>query len=164
MIYMPEHRAAVKSSRWKGYVAEHIVVAEKEFGRALRDDEEVHHLDENKSNNSPSNLIILPKKSHTMLHKFFKHAGIIIKAKEIRRCEGCDAELASFQRRFCSKQCESKMHKSPLDHISIEQFKSDFKELKSYVRVGKKYGISDNGLKKWLLVKHNTNKELLINP
>ena len=162
MIYMPEHRAAMKSSKWKGYVGEHIVIAEKEFGRALREDEDVHHMDEDKSNNSPSNLIILPKKSHGMLHKFFIDAGIVIKPKKIRYCEGCNTELVSYQSKYCSKECQAKMHKSPLDDITLEQIKNDFKELKSYVRVGKKYGISDNGLKKWLSVKHNTNKDLLI--
>ena len=42
----------------KGYVFEHIVVAEAMIGRALRPKEEVHHLDMNRQNNVPSNLVV----------------------------------------------------------------------------------------------------------
>lgn len=40
----------------KGYVFEHIVIAEATIGRALQPKEEVHHLDMNRQNNAPANL------------------------------------------------------------------------------------------------------------
>jgi hypothetical protein len=54
LVKMPaHHRADVR-----GYVYEHVLVAEQKLGRPLLDHEEVHHKDEHKSNNEPSNLII----------------------------------------------------------------------------------------------------------
>lgn len=51
-LLIPHHPRADK----KGYVFEHIVVAEAAIGRALRAGEEVHHVDFNRANNHPSNL------------------------------------------------------------------------------------------------------------
>lgn len=42
----------------KGYVFEHIVVAEAMIGRTIKEPEEVHHRDFNKLNNSPDNLVV----------------------------------------------------------------------------------------------------------
>ena len=48
---------------------EHRVVAEQMLGRPLRPGEIVHHKDENKSNNAPDNLEVLPSQSeHARLH------------------------------------------------------------------------------------------------
>jgi hypothetical protein len=58
----------------KGYVKrggrhEHRVVAEQKLGRPLRPGEIVHHDDENKRNNAPSNLDVLPSQAdHARLH------------------------------------------------------------------------------------------------
>lgn len=42
----------------RGYAYEHRVVAERKLGRKLRKDEVIHHIDENKLNNHPSNLLV----------------------------------------------------------------------------------------------------------
>lgn len=52
----------------KGYVAEHMLVAEKTIGRFLRDDEVVHHINENKLDNTPENLLVLTQSEHIRLH------------------------------------------------------------------------------------------------
>ena len=50
-------------------VHEHRVVAEQLLGRSLTDDEVVHHVDGNKRNNTPDNLMVLPSQSeHAKLH------------------------------------------------------------------------------------------------
>ncbi|MFO5615121.1 HNH endonuclease, partial [Klebsiella pneumoniae] len=59
-----------------GWVYEHRVVGEDTIGRSLYDDEEVHHLDENKLNNHPDNLLILPQSQHLKLHAWMKRLGI----------------------------------------------------------------------------------------
>lgn len=53
----------------RGYAYEHRVVAEQKLGRCLRDDEEVHHIDEDKQNNDPSNLEVVTSAEHGMKHR-----------------------------------------------------------------------------------------------
>lgn len=49
---------------------EHRVVAESILGRPLSPGEVVHHEDENKQNNDPSNLIVFPGQAdHARHHK-----------------------------------------------------------------------------------------------
>lgn len=52
LIRRPDHPQA----DCRGYVYEHILVAEAKIGRFIADGEEVHHKDENRSNNDPDNL------------------------------------------------------------------------------------------------------------
>ena len=59
LIRRPDHPRACG-----GYVFEHILVAEQMLGRPLEPGEEVHHRDENRSNNSPTNLDVKPSRAH----------------------------------------------------------------------------------------------------
>jgi hypothetical protein len=63
-VRCPGHPNASKS----GYVLEHRKVASDAIGRALLAAEEVHHIDGDKTNNSPSNLIVVPSGKHQRLH------------------------------------------------------------------------------------------------
>ena len=47
---------------------EHRVVMERKLGRHLRDDEIVHHVDEDKSNNDPENLAVMSQSDHARHH------------------------------------------------------------------------------------------------
>ena len=55
---------------YKGqYVYQHILIAERLLGRKLKKGERVHHIDGNKKNNSPSNLIVFATNSdHILCH------------------------------------------------------------------------------------------------
>ena len=65
MLYLPNHKRAKKN----GYVFEHIVVAEAMLGRSLTDSEVVHHIDEDKTNNNPDNLMIFTNnQEHVRFH------------------------------------------------------------------------------------------------
>ncbi len=51
-------------------VYEHILVAETALGKPLPPGAEVHHVDENKGNNLPSNLVVCPDAAyHKLLHQ-----------------------------------------------------------------------------------------------
>lgn len=49
-------------------VYEHQLVAERMLGRYLNEDEVVHHIDLNKTNNSPDNLVVLTNSDHVSVH------------------------------------------------------------------------------------------------
>ncbi|OPY83161.1 MAG: hypothetical protein A4E71_02916 [Smithella sp. PtaU1.Bin162] len=53
-----------------GYAQEHIVIAENAFGKPLPIHAVIHHVDGNKANNSPSNLVICQDDNyHRFIHK-----------------------------------------------------------------------------------------------
>lgn len=47
----------------------HRVVAETILGRSLTKDEHVHHIDRCRSNNDPSNLLVIASRDHIKLHR-----------------------------------------------------------------------------------------------
>lgn len=49
-------------------IYEHIIVMEQFLNRFLTDDEVVHHIDGNKTNNILNNLLLMTKKEHHTLH------------------------------------------------------------------------------------------------
>lgn len=56
-------------SKWENYRKEHFIVAEEKIGRPLRTGEVVHHIDCDKLNNAPENLLILESEAeHRRIH------------------------------------------------------------------------------------------------
>ena len=73
LIYSPEHPLATKTK----YVLEHRLIMERMLGRYLKQEEEVHHIDFNPSNNEEDNLYLFKSKGthtdyHWMLRGFVK--------------------------------------------------------------------------------------------
>ena len=61
--------------KWLGH-HEHRRIAEAMIGRPLRAGEVVHHLDGNKLNNAPSNLVVLSSQAeHCKAHGFGQKKG-----------------------------------------------------------------------------------------
>lgn len=52
----------------KGYVAEHTLVMECELGRELLENEIVHHKDGNRNNNLITNLEVMDREEHRLMH------------------------------------------------------------------------------------------------
>lgn len=63
--YKPQHPNATKS----GYVAQHRLVAEKNIGRHLNQNEVAHHKNENKKDNSASNIEVMTASQHSIYHQ-----------------------------------------------------------------------------------------------
>lgn len=65
-IYQPTHPRAMQ----RGYVFEHLLVAELALGRALPLKAEVHHVNHQPADNRPSNLVICENHAyHHLLHR-----------------------------------------------------------------------------------------------
>lgn len=64
LIRKPDH----PNARQGGYVFEHRYVMSKHIGRPLREDEIIHHKDEDRLNNEITNLEIMTRSEHSKLH------------------------------------------------------------------------------------------------
>lgn len=161
VIHKPKHPRAMQNECWAGYVYEHIVVAEKYSGMPLRDDEVVHHLDGIRDNNQYSNLLVLTQAQHARLHAWlsagapgierFRKNGensLKSKTKPPRFCIRCGVTLQDKQQSFCSEICYKAYARRVL-RPSKEQLEQDISTM-SLVKVGAKYGVSDNAIRKWM--------------
>lgn len=63
--------SAINAQGYRNYGGrlEHVEVAEKAIGRKLNSGEVVHHVDENKTNNNSSNLVICSIGYHKVIHQ-----------------------------------------------------------------------------------------------
>lgn len=100
VIYKPDH----PFSRSNGYVYEHVLVAEEKLGRSLRRGEVVHHIDENKLNNNPDNLMIFSSHAeHSQYHwdhrdhKLKTQDGRLLSYEDIAKESGV-SYLTAYQR------------------------------------------------------------------
>ena len=51
-----------------GFVFEHVAIMESILGRKLKKGEVVHHIDHDKTNNDPNNLMVMTNAEHTAFH------------------------------------------------------------------------------------------------
>lgn len=148
LIYKPDYYLSQKAGPNKGYIYEHIYVVTKELGRRLHPNEIVHHLDLSRDNNDRANLIVLSKSDHQRLHAWIsKHKLIRKKGREDKRCLHC-GKIIRLTLKFCSIKCEASFSLSKIP--SKEQLRVDMEDIGTVVGVGKKYGVSDNAVRKWL--------------
>ena len=97
----------------KGLYPLHRVLAENKIGRLLEKHEIVHHKDEDKDNNDPSNLEVMTRAEHSRLH--MENTPIE------HECAVCGTEFklstsvsrqrlrrSKYGKLFCSKSCGTK--------------------------------------------------------
>lgn len=136
-LFLPNHPDSSK----QGYIAEHRLIGEQKLNRRLFKKEVVHHIDGNRENNNPENLVVCSRREHNEHHEVLKYLHtprIQAKAKkELRNyhkrklinwnCLNCNKvkKKSPFQanyRKFCSKKCNYIYRKK---HWS-NQFNKDF--------------------------------------
>jgi len=68
--YVQVYARGNPSSNHRGYIFEHILIAERILGKRLPDGATVHHVNRNPADNRPGNLVICQDNSyHQLLHK-----------------------------------------------------------------------------------------------
>lgn len=149
-LYLPNHPRAFKN----GMVYEHVLVAEKKMGRQLKKQESIHHVDHNRKNNDPSNLVVFATKNdHTSFHNngednnriCFDQEGVAHYKKDINICTNCGKVIGSK-----AKMCISCTYISR--RVVERPSKNTLKELikiESFSSIGKRYNVTDNTIRKW---------------
>ena len=167
-IYMPTHPRALKD----GYVYEHILVAESKLNRNLTKQEVVHHQDFNGLNNDPSNLIVLPSNSeHIKLHNCIRDnipytlsvidgVSYVLYEKRVSYCLDCGVPLPRLSQKRCWT-C-AKLHDRRVQRPTREVLKREIRE-NSFLKLSRKYGVSDKAISKWCLQYGLPHKKLEIN-
>lgn len=160
LIYKPDHPTSYKSKNWGGYVYEHRYIAEIQLGRSLLPDEVVHHLDDNPANNEWENLLVISDLMHRRLHTWLSKSAFRNESAKMNgvnsgnssptqhRCLTCEVTLTRHQNKFCGISCHGKYKQRSSRKPSYEQLVADLKSM-NYCAVGRKYGVSDNAIRKW---------------
>jgi hypothetical protein len=146
-VYNPKHPRAFKD----GCVYKHILVAEEILQRPLNEKEEVHHRDENRKNNSPSNIIIFKTgEDHHRFHK--QYSGIVetgdgtCVCEEIKKlCEVCGKPLHSKKSKYCQK-CE---REKKAEHLPSKELLQTLLWKEPSTTIGKRFGVSSKAVEKW---------------
>lgn len=76
-------------TKLKKFRHKHRFIAEQILNRELETNEVVHHLDDDHSNNSVQNLIVLDRRIHGKLHKFLDLQRVILEKSSIENPENC---------------------------------------------------------------------------
>ena len=92
------------------YCYEHYLVYWQAFGVIPKDDEIIHHKDENKHHNVPENLELLKRKEHSTLHNKKRLSSLVL-----LKCPGCQKIFIRERRQSflvkggaytcCSRKC-----------------------------------------------------------
>jgi HNH endonuclease len=143
----------------------HREVAKDFLNRPLLPGEVVHHIDENKSNNQPENIIVFKTKAdHARHHKLsadkqelflLADGAYICRQKPSKRCSVCSIAFVPVRKsqKFCCHSCAAKS-KQPIKNLNevVDLHKAVWN--KPVSQISKSMNISDRGLLK-RCEKHN---------
>lgn len=102
-----------------GIVTYHRHVASMKIGRWLKSEENVHHIDGNKINNSPENLMVLSRAEHARLEK---SNGI-----EHKNCKECGIEITNHNvSGYCIKHNSYHTRKFEISKEELENLISNY--------------------------------------
>ena len=115
---VPDHPNSTKNN----YVLEHRIVAENNLGRQLKNNEVVHHINNNKKDNRWENLEVLKHDEHSRLHGDEKTTTYCkLKCPEclkiFERERGQTFLVKPTDATFCSRSCNGKFYHREKDEI-----------------------------------------------
>ena len=123
-----------------GKIYVHRYIASLKIGRWLNPDEQTHHKNSIKYDNRPENLEVLSAENHGKIHSIRKRKNFP------RPCTSC--KKLTLNKYYCSVKCSS-LHRRKVERPSKEILVQMIKSI-SYCAVGRKFGVSDNAVRKWI--------------
>lgn len=138
--YEPSHYCA----NGAGKVMEHTYVMSEFIGRKLHPNEVVHHKDRNKKNNDISNLVLMSREDHALLHALEDQGLEYVN----QVCGSCDIPFViskKSDRIYCSVACSRKAS------VKFEISKEDLEILiwkHPTTEVARLFGVSDSAIAK----------------
>lgn len=155
-VKCPGHPNAMVVGGEPGWVYEHRLVMECELGRHLEVFEEVHHLNGVRSDNTPSNLILLNSSHHTRLHNYLRDEAAIENIgapsnsdeylDSTLRCPTCLSPV-NKNKTYCSVKCAT-LAKRTVKRPDMDALGREI-AYNPITTVAEKYGVSDNSIRKW---------------
>lgn len=139
-IYSPNHPMANLS----GKIYTHRYVYSLFHNEYVKDDEHIHHKDENKRNNDPLNLEKHSSSEHSKIHH-----PILEQEYECLTCKKIITIRKRYDNTYCSRECFTQnyiMHKRKFDPTKEELEKIVWEM--STVKVAEYYGVSDKAVEK----------------
>lgn len=112
-----------------GFMFEHIYEMEKSLGRKLVDDERVHHIDHDKTNNNIANLELIRHGEHTRLH----HIGMKMSKEACRMISKAKIEATKRRGHIGRKLTKN-------DVVNIRNFYTP--KVLGYMKIAKIYDIT----------------------
>ena len=146
-VYLPTHQDADN----RGNVYLHRLVAEQEIlKRPIKKEEVVHHIDENKNNNSPNNLLVFKSlNDHAAFHQggdLIKDGDVYISSRKMYYCKYCGSQVScgNDQCVKCYKRTQCQWSNKPSKEVLEEELKH-----KTYSAIAREYNVTANSVKKW---------------
>ncbi len=136
----------LRGQNGSGY--EHRVVAEQKYGRRLLPTEKVHHIDGNRQNNSPDNLVVCKSDAHHKVHH--RKVGLNRKLPDednplITCACGCNTQFRKFDEysrpRKYKSGCNSRGETNPAAKITLELARKIKNEVGTPSQVARKFGV-----------------------
>lgn len=147
--YLAVQRPSHPKSRIDGYVYIHQLQAEKKLGRLLKENECVHHINEDKYDNDLCNLMVFKTKAdHTAFHNgadiYLDGDVWVAKTNKKHICPICGSE-----KDYDAKICRNCYLDNVSSHIPQREELLNLITSTSFLKIGKIYGVSDNAVRKW---------------
>lgn len=143
-VYYPSHPNAMSN----GLVYLHRLVYENYINSILDTSIHIHHIDENKKNNSLDNLKPILPGQHMKIH--IKHMNTV-RMLYNKTCSICNKTIKTYRKsqKFCSLSCCGR-YKRIANYPNKDELAEEIKKF-SREEIGRRYGVTGNAVKRWCI-------------